>query len=169
MGAFYGAVYLRTDDREAVRRLLKPMARKKRGRFLLGPALGGWVAVYPEGHGQDGRVAADVAGRFPGEVLHVLVHDDDIFAYSYYRGGELLDEYNSRPDYFEEVSPEVKEQCRGRPERLAHLLAPGKTLAELRQLLSPEEAGGALFAGDLLSRFADLLGLANAQTSYEYL
>jgi len=167
VGAFFGVVYLRTGDRDAVRPILDQLARKR--RFLLGPALHGWTAVYPQDHGQDSRVAKAIARRFPGELLHVLVHDDDIFAYSYYRDGKLRDEYNSCPDYFEEMPAKLKERCRGRPRRLAHLLAPGKTLAELQELLSPEAAGGVVFAGDLLGRFADLLGLANAQTSYEYL
>jgi hypothetical protein len=168
MGAFYGSVYFRTEDRDAVRRTLEQVAQKPRCRFLLGPALGGWVAAYPEMHGQDERVVKAVVKHFPGEALHVLVHDSDIFAYGFYRNGEPVDEYNSCPDYFEEAPPHVKEACRGRPERLAHLLAPGKTLAELEGLLS-EEAERPLFADDLLRDFAELLGLPNALTSYEYL
>jgi len=37
-------------------------------------------------------------------VLHVVVHDDDIFCYFFYRGGRLVDRYNSFPDYFAEAS-----------------------------------------------------------------
>ncbi|HJT77366.1 MAG TPA: hypothetical protein VJ739_09220 [Gemmataceae bacterium] len=169
MGAFYGSIHFRTEDRDAVRRALEEAAGEQPCRFLLGTALRGWVAAYPEMHGQDERVVKAIVERFPGEVLHVLVHDSDIFAYGFYRNGEAVDEYNSCPDYFEEAEPHVRESCRGQPDLLAHLLAPGKTVAELRQLLSPEEAGGGVFADDLLRRFAELLALPNASTSYEYL
>jgi hypothetical protein len=169
MGAFFGSVHFRTEDRDAVRRLLERVAGKRRCRFLLGPALGGWVTAYPEMHGQDERVVKAVVKHFPGEALHVLVHDDDVFAYTYFQDGKVADEYNSSPDYFGEAPPHVGEESRGRPEVLAHLLAPGRTLMELEALLSTAEAEGALFKGELLGRFADLLGLPNALTSYEYL
>lgn len=169
MGAFFGSVHFRTGDRDAVRPILERVAVQRRCRFLLGPALHGWVTTYPEMHGQDERVVKAAVKRFPGEALHVLVHDDDVFAYTYFHGGKVADEYNSCPDYFEKAPPHVKEESRGRPELLAHLLAPGKTLVALQALLSPEEAEGVLFKQELLGRFADLLGLPNALTSYEYL
>ncbi len=169
MGAFYGSVYFRTENRDTVRSILEEVARKRGCRFLLGPALRGWVAAYPEMHGQDERVAKAAAKPFAGEALYVLVHDSDIFAYTYFRDGKVVDEYNSCPDYFGEAAPRARARTRGRPERLAHLLAPGKTVADLEQLLCPEKAGGTLFADDLLQTFADLLGLPNALTSYDYL
>jgi hypothetical protein len=169
MGAFFGSVHFRTEDRNAVRRLLERVAARRRCRFLLGPALHGWVAAYPEMHGQDERVVNAVVKHFAGEALHVLAHDDDIFAYTYFQDGKVADEYNSSPDYFGEAELHVREASRGSPELLAHLLAPGRTSDELQALLSPEEAEGALFKGELLRRFAELLGLPNALTSYEYL
>ena len=178
MGSFFGSVHVRTEDREAVRKVLEQVAKKQKARFLLGPALNGWVAVYPDNNGQDGRIAGVIAAKLPVDVLYVMVHDDDIFAYSFYQGGELVDQYNSCPDYFdgvfdeEDVEEEFGEgptECGGRPEVFRHLLKSDRDLAGLEALLSPERAGSGGFASELLDRFAGLVGLANAATAYEYL
>jgi hypothetical protein len=178
MGSFYGSVHVRTEDREAVRKVLEQVARKLKARFLLGPVLNGWVAVYPDNNGQDIRIPAALAGKVPVDVLYVMVHDDDIFMYSFYQNGELVDQYNSCPDYFDgfgdegDLEAEFGEgavESGGRPEVFRHLLKNDSDLAELEALLSPERAGSVLFASDLLERFAGLVGLANAATAYEYL
>jgi hypothetical protein len=168
MGAFYGSIHVRTADRANVLAAAEKLARKDT-RLLIGPALRGWVALYPSGNGQDERLGRLLAKRVPGDVIQVIVHDDDIFAYCYYRDGKLIDRYNSRPDYFGAVSDREKAKVRGRPEKLAHLLVDPARAETLRQLLSPEEARATTFAGATLSRFAGLLGLANAETAYEYL
>jgi hypothetical protein len=168
MGAFYGSVQVRTDDREAVRGILEKLVAKQPTRFLVGPALRGWVGVYPEHHGQDERVAQAVARLFPGEVLYLMVHDDDLFAYAYYRGGQLLDQYNSCPDYFDddEDGEEAPEPFRGRPEVFRSLLPDVQSLQALTDLLAAEQP---LFASETLQSFAEVLAIPNALTSYEYL
>ena len=178
MGSFFGSVHVRTEDRDAVRKVLEQVAKKQQACFLLGPARNGWVAVYPNNNGQAGRVAGVMAAKLPVDVLYVMVHDDDIFAYSFYQGGELVDQYNSCPDYFdgvfdaedlEEESGEEPTECGGRPEVFRHLLKSDRDLAALEALLSPERAGSFGFASELLDRFASLVGVANAATAYEYL
>jgi hypothetical protein len=173
MGAFYGSVHLRTDDREAIRKVLERLAKKQQARFLLGPEIRGWVGVYPEAHGQDARVAKAIAGKFPGTVLYVMVHDDDFFAYTLYQGGRAVDQYNSCPDYFddfgegdEESDDETGADLGGRPEAFRDLLPDGRALEHLRALLS---APRPLFSGETLQRFAEILRLPNAVTCYEYL
>jgi WD40 repeat protein len=169
MGAFYGSVQVRGEDRESVRAALEELARKKRRKFLLGPALDGWIGVYPDGNGQDLRVVGELARRLPGELVAVLVHDDDIFAYEYYRDGKRVDRYNSVPDYFEEVSEAERRRLRGRPERLAHLASDPARFAALRDRLDGQARERVVFASELLEAFAETLGIRNALTSYEYL
>jgi hypothetical protein len=166
MGAFYGSIHLRTDDREAVRKILDRVARKQQIRCLLGPAPHGWVGVYPENHGQDERVAPLLAGEFPGDVLYVMVHDDDIFAYTFFRDGQLVDQYNSCPDYFDEVDDAARAECSGRPEVFRHLLPSDEAVRELKELLAADRP---VFATETLQRFTEILKLSNAVTSYEYL
>src|SRR5437660_4072006 len=121
MGSFYGSIHVRTDDRPAVLDAAEAIARKGRARFLVSPVLRGWVTLFPNGSGQDESLSRTLARRLSQEIVQVIVHDDDIFCYAYYRDGDLVDQYNSRPDYFGAVSRKKKEQSRGRPEKLAPL------------------------------------------------
>ena len=61
MGGFYGSVQIRGADRREVMGLLEKLSRKLKTRFLLGPVLGDWVGVYPEGGGQDTRIGVQIA------------------------------------------------------------------------------------------------------------
>jgi hypothetical protein len=168
MGAFYGSVHVRTDDRDQVLAAAGKVARKDT-RLLVGPALRGWVAVYPSGNGQNDRVARRLAKHVAGDVVYVMVHDSDVFAYSVFRDGKLIDQFNSQPDYFGAASDKEKAKLRGRPEKFAHLLPDPARLEDLRSLLAPDKAPGTVFADRLLAKFAELLGLANVDTAYEYL
>lgn len=169
MGNFLGSTHLRTDDRQAVRDIAEDIAKELQTRLLIGPPRKGWVALYPENFGQDERVPKRIARRFPGEVLHLMVHDDDVFAYLFFRAGKLVDRYSSNLDYFEKLSARNRRLWQGQPEQLADLLPPGRTVQELRAILDPRRAQEALFAMELLEEFASVLGLTNAAAAYEYL
>jgi hypothetical protein len=71
---------------------------------MVGPELNGWTAVFPENYGQDFSACESLSRSTDALAFHVLVHDDDFLAYELRRDGELQDEYNSLPDYFEDVS-----------------------------------------------------------------
>ena len=43
---------------------------------------------------------AAIADRFSGPVLHLIVHDDDVFAYTLYDAGGRIDEYDSGGEQF---------------------------------------------------------------------
>src|SRR5450756_945194 len=168
MGAFYGSIHVRAEGSDVVQRVLDEVAKEAGCKFLLGPPLNGWISVFPENSGQSDQVSASIAKHLAGEILHLVVHDDDIFCYYFYRDGRLMDRYNSSPDYFEEASPEEKQQCRGRPELFQNLLPESAPLDELKALLAAD--GEAFpFEGERMSRFVKLFGLSNALSSYEYL
>src|SRR5262245_61415190 len=122
MGAFYGSIHVRSEDRTAVLEAVDKLARRQKTALLVGPVLRGWVGVYPAGNGQDERISGLLAKKLPGDILHLIVHDDDIFTYCYYRDGKVVDRFNSNPDYFAPVSTQARSRLRGRPERLAQLL-----------------------------------------------
>lgn len=168
MGGHYGSVHLRTSDRDSVHQAVQAIAAKRKRRCLIGPPLKGWVAVYPDNHG-DAEFCQAVAESVLGDALHVYVFDDDIFGYRFYRDGTLIDEYNSEPNYFEEQPPEEKARLRGRPEVFAEYVPRERDRRSLQELLSPEYAETVVFASETLERFARLLGLPNAVAAYEYL
>lgn len=170
MGAHYGSIQVRSRDRSALQVIVEGIARETKNRFLLGPELNGWIGIYPDESGQDAAVAATIAQRFSGFVLHLMVYDDDIFAYSLFRDGAPLNEYASRPDYFGEVTPEERERQRARPETFRDLIGSEEKITALAALLDTGENGPKFtFEQERLDQFAGLLGIENTFTSYEYL
>jgi len=168
MGAFYGSILVRTEDSEAVRRVLGQVAKEGDNRFLVGPPLSGWISIFANNSGQSDDISAEIAKLIPHDIFHLIVHDDDIFSYYFYRKGTLVDQYNSCPDYFHEVSDEEKRQCMGRPEQFQDLLPDPASLSELKSLLNADKAKYT-FEQERMTKFVELLGFPNGLSSYEYL
>ena len=103
MGLFCVNLHFRTSDDNAV-----SAALKQRGvsRCQVVPAANGWTSLYEEqASQQDDERIRDLA-RGLSDDLHVaaiafLVHDSDVACYWLFDNGQLLDEYNSYPDYFD--------------------------------------------------------------------
>ena len=104
MGAFFGSIHVRTDNSDLVRNALERVAKEADCKFLMGPPVGGWISVFPSGNGQDDKISAKIATILADDFFHLVVHDDDIFLYFFYRAGALVDRYNSCPDYWEGFS-----------------------------------------------------------------
>ena len=169
MGAFYGSVQVRGDDRDAIRAAVEGLSRKTGRKFLLGPSLDGWIGIYPDDCGQDLELAGDLARRLSGEAFAVRVHDDDFFAYEYYRGGELVDAYDSAFVNGDEAFGEEPLEPNSRPEAFAHLVSDQAGLESLNQRLLAQGTQRDLLATELLEAFAEALGIRNVITSYDYL
>ena len=169
MGAHYHSVQIRSEDRKAVLVLVEDMARAQNGRVLVGPALSGWIGLYPNDSLSGEGFAAEVSKKLGASVLALMVHDSDIFIYSFYQQGQLIDEYSSSPDYFEEVSPVERERLKGKPEVFQHLSGSADTVTALRSLFSSKDVEEFLFAENRLEKFAELLSIKNTFASYDYL
>jgi hypothetical protein len=165
MGGFYGSIQVRTTDRAAVKAAAELVAGAKKIHCMIGPELNGWVGIYPENNGQDDSFAAEIARQIDADVLHLMVHDDDVLAYWLWRNHELVDSYWSKPGYFGEENREAEEKRRGDPEQFRAII--GDNADRLEVLLEREES--TTFESERLERFAKLLGIQNAVTAYEYL
>ena len=168
----FGSIHVKTGDASRVREALETVARRTDSRFLMGPEVNGWISVFPD-QDQSDEASVHLARLLPEDIFQFMVHDDDIFMYWFYRKGELVDRYNSYPDYFEGmgdtvVSEEEKQQCVGRPELFQDLLSGPDKLAKLKQLLAASH-DDYMFENERMAKFARLLGLANALGSYDYL
>ncbi len=102
MGNFYVNFTTRGPDRAAVANSLRSA---KRTAFIA-PTVDGLTVFYDEeSDNQDDAeikyVGETVSKDLGAAVFAVLNHDDDILAYWLFDRGELVDEYNSCPSYFE--------------------------------------------------------------------
>jgi WD40 repeat protein len=168
MGEFFDAIYTRGTDPAVLPRQLANAARELKCCFLVAPEIQGWTAIYAS-RGQDGNVAKTLHKILETEVLYTLVHDGDLFCYDYHRDGKLVDEYNSRPDYFAKVSARKRQSVAGKPELLLSLLRHPSDADELESILHSEADDDPFHANSQLTQFAELLGLPNYATSYDYL
>ncbi|HEX5399412.1 MAG TPA: hypothetical protein VFY06_10230 [Verrucomicrobiae bacterium] len=164
MGAQFGTIHVLTEDCDEVKRAVETLVSKRTGRFLIAPAIDGWVTVFPENNGQDDGVSKALAEKLSDKtVIHALVHDDDLFACFYFDDGALKDRYNSCPNYFDVKNTEPRG---GNAQAFADLLKDSGKVSKLQSLF---DADGFTFEGERFEQFAVLLGLPNAVTAYEYL
>jgi len=85
--------------------------------------------------------------------------------YWLWRGGELVDEFNSRPDYFDrKVNEKTRARLLGDTGALLPLCIAGTAHAQLEAVLHPPE-GPPLMAEDMLADLAQLLGIEASRVS----
>lgn len=101
MGNFYTNYTLRSPSPQAI---VSALAGRS---AIVTPAQDGCVVVFDEeSEEQDTEIISRLASRLSSDlqctVLAVLNHDDDIFWYQLHQSGELADEYDSSPGYFDE-------------------------------------------------------------------
>jgi hypothetical protein len=170
MGAFFQSIQAKADNRDAVISAVESLLPAKTVRALVGPVINGWIGIYVSRSAAAESFTNDLSDRLKTHVLDLVVHDSDIFVYNYFRDGQVVDEYSSSPDYFEEVSKAEHQRLKGKPQVFRDLIGSDKKLAELESLL--KESHGIqefLFEENRLEKFAALFGIANTLTSYEYL
>jgi len=168
VGSHFGSIHVRSVDQGAIVAVLEDLVRNTSMQFLVAPPRNAWVWIYPSMYGQDTSESAALAAALADPVLHLIVHDSDVFAYEFRRGGELLDEYSSKPDYFEPASDERWQATAGKPQVLAAIV--GAEIAPRIASVLKRSSEGSLFDAEArIKQLADLLGIANADTSYEYL
>jgi hypothetical protein len=166
VGAFYGSIHVRSANVAEVRRALEEVAARRALRFLIAPPSHGWISVYPSGRGQNLSVSADIAASLGVPILHLLLHDDGVFAYALHGAGGPIDKYCSDPDYFGAVEPEQRDGSAGRPGVLA-TLAENVDIEQIATALERRRGAEPFRARSQLVRVAQLLRIRNVETSYD--
>src|ERR1700739_2798895 len=121
MGTSFTNCQVRSTAANAVATALAPLLKS---RAYISRASGGWVTVYDEAtESQDSKLliklAKELSKALRTEVFGFLVHDSDIAVYYRVQNGELVDEFDSCPDYFgNEVSAAERARVRGVTEKL---------------------------------------------------
>jgi hypothetical protein len=132
MGNFYTNYTLRGPSPQAI------VAALAGRSAIVTPAQNGCVVVFDEeSDEQDTDVITRLASRLSHElrcpVLAVLNHDDDIFWYQLYLSGELADEYDSSPGYFD-PSAEPSAPAGGDAQKLCSAFG-ASAIAEVERVL----------------------------------
>ena len=134
MGAFYTNISLRGPSQETV---VQSLQRRHRIAYV-SPSDDGDVVLYDqECDEQDQELMASLASELSRELqcpaLAVLNHDDDILWYQLYENGELVDQYNSCPSYFDPEA-EPASPAGGDAEKLCNAFG-GEDVAVVEQIL----------------------------------
>jgi hypothetical protein len=170
MGLFCVNFHFRTTDDGAL-----TVALNRRGviRYRIVPAKSDWTSLYEEeASEQDDRRILDLA-RGLSEDLHVpaiafLVHDSDIACYWLFDDGQLLDEYNSDPGYFDPDTDGPPSPSGGRIDVLLRYCRPGVQRDELTAILAEETVRKTTFAEDVIRRLAKAVGIDTRMAIADY-
>ncbi len=138
MGSSYANIHVRSDDQNAVKRALTQINALP--AFVSKPK-NGWVSAYPsdvESQAEDTmkQICSQLSGTVNAGVIGIIVHDSDVFLYTLAENGQVVDQYNSWPGYFDGTGDTPSG---GKVEKLLPYCAAGTTSESLRKLL---ESGG---------------------------
>jgi len=153
MGCFYANFTLRGPSQKSVAAALAGRSA------IVTPEQDGCVVVFDEeSDQQDFEVIAELASRlssaFDCPLLAVLNHDDSFLWYQLYLNGELMDEYNSFPNYFDAAEDDDSTPSGGNAAQLCGAFGV-KNVRKIKRILTKAtlDDDGYAFA---LERHADL-------------
>ncbi len=95
------------------------------------------LVLYSKSTGDFGRVR-ELSRTLGTAAFACHIHDDDLWLYEFYLAGELTDQFNTCPDYSEELGLEQKATWRGNAELLAQHW-PGLSAAAVSRYLRWDE------------------------------
>ena len=179
MGVFCVNFHVQSENSKAV---TKALARIVDVEALVAPPKNGWITFFDASASvqdvkQLVRIVRSLSRKLQTAVFGFLVHDSSVFQYHLYDHGKLLDQYDSRPDYFGVVSAAKRRKFAGRPDVLLRRARAGVTLENIQSILSDglkirleEEraaAFAALFGIDRGLALADFKDIDDNREGYE--
>lgn len=168
MGTSCVNFHARSEDAAAV---AKALARIVHVEALVAPPNYGWITFFDQNaSSQDTkqlvRIARSLSKKLQTAVFAFLVHDSDVFRYHLFDRGKLIDQFDSRPDYFGVVSSARRRKYAGQPELFVGLARAGVTVEEIRNVLS----GNSVIQLEerRATAFAALFGIDQALAAADY-
>lgn len=157
MSATFASICVRSGDQKAVAGAVRRLP-KRLGAFVA-PPYNGWTAVFDEASDapdEDRLTGYTVmlSAKLNTLVVGFMVYESDVLLYTIAENGEILDQYSSWPDYFDESLPDAEfDALEGDPRCLARFahVAP----AQVQSVLNSEHD----FAEEKLADLVKLLGL----------
>jgi hypothetical protein len=168
VGAFFTNYHVRKTDAAAC---AKALAALISSRALVTDSKNGWTTVYDErSDSQDVEVLRGVAkglsAKLKTAVIAMMVHDSDVFVYLLYKNGELIDQFDSKPDYLGSVSETQKKEWRSDFNKLLPYAKKKSSIQDFMRVVAKEFGFEEERAGEL----AQLLGIdpSRARTGFKY-
>jgi hypothetical protein len=166
MGAFVANLHVRTDQRDAIRQNLTQLGVSD---YRLTAPQRGWISIYErQASTQDEawieHLARELSSRLKSPCVAFLVHDSDIARYWLCDNGQLLDEYNSIPDYFDQASAAERQRLRGQSDVFLRYCQPTVTRSQVEQVLRTDVT----FAEDTVRQLAEFLGIEPDRTLEDF-
>jgi hypothetical protein len=169
MGASFANYHVRKIDAKNCARALTTLISS---RALVTDSKNGWTTVYDEkSDSQDievlRRLAKGLSSKLKTAVVAMMVHDGDVFIYLLFDNGEIVDQFDSKPDYFGPVSDAKRREWAGNFSRLLRYAKKGTVLADLKHASDKKLK---FDEDERASEFAKLLGIdpARASTGFKY-
>ncbi len=132
MGTFLTNVHVQCSSPEQVTEVVRSM--DVQGAWLSGPN-GPWITLWDSmGLTRAGDLAQHVSKQLEAPAIAFMVHDSDILFYWLYDNGQLLDEYNSCPGYFD-GDDSMEEAYQADCEQIKKYCRAETTIEELERLL----------------------------------
>ena len=168
MGASCVNFHARSEDSAAV---AKALARIVHVEALVAPPKNGWTTFFDQNaSSQDTkqlvRIARSLSKKLQTAVFAFLVHDSDVFQYHLFDQGKLIDQFDSRPDYFGVVSSARRRKYAGQPELFAQLARAGVTVEEIQNVLTDKSV--IQLEEERATAFAALFGIDQALAAADY-
>jgi len=169
MGASFANYHVRKIDAKNCARALTTLIGS---RALVTDSKNGWTTIYDEqSDSQDievlRRLAKGLSSKLKTAVIVMMVHDGDVFMYLLFDNGEVVDQFDSKPDYFGPVSDAKRKEWAGNFSRLLRYAKKGTALADLKHASDKKLK---FDEDERASEFAKLLGIdpARARTGFKY-
>jgi ankyrin repeat protein len=157
MGASFANCHVRTSEKTTCTSALKSAIRS---RAMLTEPKNGWVTVYDEtSESQDvnelRRIGKTISSKLKTTVFCFMVHDSDVFLFLLFDKGKLVDQFDSRPDYFGPATENQRRQWAGNAERLAGFAKDGVTVRHITKVLARNQ----VVEEDRVAEFAALMDI----------
>jgi Ankyrin repeats (3 copies) len=169
MGAFIVNFHIKTRSPTNVAAVVQRLINT---RAYVSSSRTGWVSVYEERTSQQeteeiDRLARELSSHVDAPVIAFQVHDSDVLRYWLYEHGDLRDQYNSNPDYFQTAPPGQGQQLRGNAHTLLKHCERGATLEQVGDVLSQDRSEFEL-ADHRLDVLAQLLGIDSLRAGVDF-
>ncbi len=166
MGLSCANLHFRTTEHDALRAALR---RRGITRSVVLPSLNGWTSLYEERASQQDvgwvrQLTADLSEDLDAAAVAFMVHDSDVACYWLFDAGEMLDQYNSWPDYFDGEGDGPPCPSGGRTDVLVRYGAEGTDEERLAAVLAEET----VFAESVVEQIADALGIDRDRALSDY-